>query len=505
MILYRRAFRYLALPAALYLAIGLSWGAYKYRYTGEFSTTTNTVGENAWIGLWQVPNRFRWHTADASYFEWAEKVGLPPTSKRASDAAVREVVRFGATYPVYVMHLALHRFRGFVNGDVFNGVLSYPHVVYQALPGPAVFTLMAVVLLCLTLPHEARRTLFLGWPVLFNLPLFLLFFSDGMRHIAPCTASLLVSAVPPLLETGFYRQLGRRRLLTLGIAATFVASWYLRTVGRSRAPRLRPLALLDAVSRPRALCLVPALTIEYLSPVSEISFPVEFFDIGEDGHFWMQWRLAVALRLVEASGLLLDRPLRALDIGGGAGRFRDQIERATQWRVDMTDLHLPALQMARPARGRTLYYDVTQPDPSLVGSYDAAFLFDVIEHVPSPGPLLRAALEHLRPGGHLFLNVPALQALYSAYDVVQGHVRRYSPRTLAAELDGLPCELGSVSYWGFSLVPLLGLTAAARRTHTRPDNLPGRLPAEPGRQPGPEGPDEGRAGDAQRVRRSGPR
>ena len=99
--------------------------AYKYRYTGEFSTTTNTVRENAWIGLWQVPSQFRWHTADTSYFEWAEKAGLPPHSKRASDAAVREVARFGGTYPVYVMHLALHRFRGFVNADAFNGVLSY--------------------------------------------------------------------------------------------------------------------------------------------------------------------------------------------------------------------------------------------------------------------------------------------------------------------------------------------------------------------------------------------
>ncbi len=48
-----------------------------------------------------------------------------------------------------------------------------------------------------------------------------------MRHVAPCTASLLVSAVPPLLEAGFYRMLGRRRLVSLGIAAAFVAVWFL--------------------------------------------------------------------------------------------------------------------------------------------------------------------------------------------------------------------------------------------------------------------------------------
>ena len=201
-LLYRRAWRYLLLPAALYLAIGLSWGAYKYQYTGEFSMTTNTIGDNAWIGLWQVPSKFRWQTKDESYFEWAAKVGVPPTSKRASDMALREVVRFGATYPVYVTHLALHRFLDFVNVNVFNGVIAYPHVVYERWRGPAIFALMGVVVLCLALPHEGRRMLFLGWPILFNLPLFLLFFSDGMRHVAPCTASLLVSAVPPLLEAG---------------------------------------------------------------------------------------------------------------------------------------------------------------------------------------------------------------------------------------------------------------------------------------------------------------
>jgi hypothetical protein len=229
LILYRkrRVWRYALLPAALYLAIGVSWALYKRQYTGEFSMTTNTVGDNAWIGLWQVPSQFRWKTADPSYFEWAEKVGVPATSKQASDRALREVARFAATYPVYTAHLALFRFLDFVDVNVLNGVLSYPHVVYERLRGPAVWSLLGVVTLCFLLPHEPRRTLFLGWPLLFNLPLFLLFFSDGMRHVAPVTAALLVTAVPPLLEAAFYRSLLARWRLGLAVGLAFAAVWFL--------------------------------------------------------------------------------------------------------------------------------------------------------------------------------------------------------------------------------------------------------------------------------------
>jgi hypothetical protein len=225
LLLYRRALRYLALPAALYLAIGLSWAGYKHQYTGEFSMTTNTVGDNAWIGLWQAPNKFRWKTADPSYFEWAATRGVPPTSKRASDTALREVARFAATYPVYTAHLVLFRFLQYVDVNALNGILNYPHLDYRRLRGAPVWTLLAVVALCLAVRHEPRRTLLLGWPLFFNLPLFLVFFSDGMRHVAPCTAALFVAALPPLLEGGFYRALLRGRMRALAIGATLLLAW----------------------------------------------------------------------------------------------------------------------------------------------------------------------------------------------------------------------------------------------------------------------------------------
>ena len=225
LVLYWRTPRYLALPALLYLAIGLSWGLYKRQYTGEFSMTTNTIGDNAWISLWQAPSKFRWQTQDASYFEFEKHLQSPPRSKRASDEAFQEVARFAATYPVYVAHVALFKFVRYLDVDVFNGIVEFPHLDYRLVRGLAAWSLLGVVALALVLPWEGRRALFLGWPILFNLPLFLFFFSDGMRHVAPVSASLLVTAGVTLGEAGFYRALLTRRRRALAVAAIFVVSW----------------------------------------------------------------------------------------------------------------------------------------------------------------------------------------------------------------------------------------------------------------------------------------
>jgi hypothetical protein len=225
LLLYWRTPRFLVLPAALFLAIGFSWGAYKYRYTGEFSITTNTVGDNAWIGLWQVPGKFRWETKDESYFTWAHEVGVPPTSKRASDTALREVARFAATYPVYVAHLGLHRLLRFVDRDAFNGLIVYPHLGYAALHGPAVFALIVAIVLALALGHHSLRTFLLAWPLLFNLPLFLLFFSDGMRHVAPVSASVLVAGACLVLDADYYRRLWQRRRRAIGLTGVLLLAW----------------------------------------------------------------------------------------------------------------------------------------------------------------------------------------------------------------------------------------------------------------------------------------
>jgi SAM-dependent methyltransferase len=206
--------------------------------------------------------------------------------------------------------------------------------------------------------------------------------------------------------------------------------------------------------------------IEFLSTLRESAFPDEWYALSGPDHFWFRWRLAATLGLARDVGIPLRGPLRCLEIGSGAGILRDQLEAETDWIVDITDLNQEALRRARRGRGRTLYYDVAEE--SLGAAYDVVLAFDVIEHLPLVKPFLSSALRHVKPGGQLLLNVPALQWLYSAYDETVGHQRRYDRRSLAREIEGLDLDLVEVRFWGLALVPVLMLRKALLGIRRRP-------------------------------------
>lgn len=206
---------------------------------------------------------------------------------------------------------------------------------------------------------------------------------------------------------------------------------------------------------PVAAARAGASSVDIISEVQEIHFPSEWYGMIDPSHFWFQWRLAAALRQIRDAGLPTDAPLRVLEVGAGTGVLRDQLEASTRWTVDITELNLEALRAARPGRGRNLYYDILEERESFVEAYDVLVLFDLVEHIRHTRPFLRAALRHLKPGGHLLVNVPALQSLFSVYDTVAGHVRRYDRRSLGDEMRESGLAGGDLRYWGLSLLPLL--------------------------------------------------
>jgi SAM-dependent methyltransferase len=203
--------------------------------------------------------------------------------------------------------------------------------------------------------------------------------------------------------------------------------------------------------------------IETVSSLRDVPFPAEWYGLSGPGHFWFQWRLAAALAQVRDLGPSTSAPLRALEVGAGTGVVRDQLEAHTSWVVDIADLCFEALAAAAAGRGRHLYYDVTEEHPAFKEGYDVVVLFDVLEHIEETRTFVGAVMRHVRPGGHVLVNVPALPWLFGDYDRAAGHVRRYDPRTLRREFAGFDLDVLDVRFWGLSLVPLL----AARRMLVR--------------------------------------
>jgi len=211
--------------------------------------------------------------------------------------------------------------------------------------------------------------------------------------------------------------------------------------------------------------------IEHLSDVAPADFTELWYDIADDDHFWIRWRSSVALREIIQSGLDISKPLAGLDIGCGHGAMLRQLALSTAWKVDGCDLNEAALGRISGHNGRLLRYNIHDRRPELAQFYDFLLLFDVIEHIDDTRSFIDSAAYHLKPGGFVLVNVPALQTLYSKYDTVTGHRRRYNRARLRAELMRGGLQVCSLRYWGMTLIPI----AVARKFYMMTMNEPSQV------------------------------
>jgi len=201
-------------------------------------------------------------------------------------------------------------------------------------------------------------------------------------------------------------------------------------------------------------------TIETVSQPQAVSMADEWFQFATADHFWMQWRHCLLVRALQCAG---DDVRNALEIGCGHGVAREMLERDLGIPVDGCDLNRTALETAKPGKGNLFVYNILDQKSSLLGHYDAVLLLDVIEHIDDDAAFVRAALRHLRSGGIVAVNVPANMMLFSDYDRVAGHVRRYTRHGLRGLLESCGVEIQGIQPWGLLMIPLL----LARKTLLR--------------------------------------
>ena len=126
--------------------------------------------------------------------------------------------------------------------------------------------------------------------------------------------------------------------------------------------------------------------------------------------------------------------VRVLDVGCGAGRVLQMLTEYGQ--VYGTDLSSLALEFCRK-RGfnGVCQADIIEGLPFPVETFDLITALDVVEHLQDDAAGLRNLWQALKPGGLLIVSVPAYQFMFSYWDEMLGHHRRYTRRNLLPRLE----------------------------------------------------------------------
>lgn len=173
-------------------------------------------------------------------------------------------------------------------------------------------------------------------------------------------------------------------------------------------------------------------------------YDMRSLEVGDELARYTDWLVTPLLPLVRG---------RVLEIGAGLGAVADRyVHRADEAVLvePARNLHatLAARMAGRPGvHTRCAFLDqiagqVVDGVDLRAGSFDLVVLVNVLEHIEDDRGTMALVRHLLRPGGQLFVFVPALPVLYGADDRRVGHVRRYTRRTLrdAVEPSGLVIE-----------------------------------------------------------------
>lgn len=150
-----------------------------------------------------------------------------------------------------------------------------------------------------------------------------------------------------------------------------------------------------------------------------------------------------------------DGPFVLTDVGAGIGLvgdyLADRYPKSTYAFVEPIDF------LVRELEGRF----GAEANANGAGAYTGSryvTLLDVVEHIEDDRAFLADLTAKMDVGATLILTAPALQRLWSHWDVALGHFRRYNKAMINAVFAGLPVRVREVSY----LFPEMLLPALVR-------------------------------------------
>ncbi len=186
----------------------------------------------------------------------------------------------------------------------------------------------------------------------------------------------------------------------------------------------------------------------------------------KEAHYW--WHVnkrAIVLQLLEKCA---SSGRNVLEVGSGGG-YLSTFLTSRGWSVVAADLSpeassfIHAQAKEESESPRPLAFDAGASWPFDGSQFDVVLMLDLLEHVPDDAKCLKEARRVLKPRGVVIFTVPVHPSLYSAWDRMAGHQRRYTMRTLREVVAAATLRRERVTYWNaISLLPAIVIRGKER-------------------------------------------
>ena len=176
----------------------------------------------------------------------------------------------------------------------------------------------------------------------------------------------------------------------------------------------------------------------------------------EKKHFWFTHRVKIIQLLLKK--FLRSKTFKMLEIGAGTCFVSGKIsEQYNESQFCCLDLNIHGLVVGKKQfRIDCAVADITKAPFKIC--FDVIGLFDVLEHLEDDEGFLVNVSKLLNKKGLMVITVPAYEKLWSEFDVISGHKRRYSKKELINKIVKINFEPIFITYFNFILFPVMYLT-----------------------------------------------
>lgn len=140
-------------------------------------------------------------------------------------------------------------------------------------------------------------------------------------------------------------------------------------------------------------------------------------------YWWLKGKHELGFDALDRAGCDVHDSI--LDIGCGGGQWAEGLKHRGFTGVTVVDGSMVALVRARQ-RGLRAICARVENLPFRKNTFNVVTAMDILEHVDNDSALLLEIHRVLSPSGHLLVHVPAHPFLFSYWDRLHGHFRRYT-------------------------------------------------------------------------------